>query len=453
MKVLKFGGTSVGSVESLRNVKDIVESINGPAVVIVSALGGLTDQLIATARAAAANDPSYMDSMQSIRSRHLAIIDNVVPEIARQEVTDKVSELLSDLERMYSGVYLIRHLPQMTLDIIVSFGERMSSVIVAAMIDGGSRHDSLGFIKTEKWYDKNIADQKLTTELIRQEFSRPFKYAVVPGFISTDINTGDITNLGRGGSDFTAALVAAALDAEVLEIWTDVDGFLSADPRIVSDAVLVPHMTFIESMELCSYGAKVIYPPTIYPVFHKNIPIRILNTFNPAAPGTLITDSQCDGDLKVKGISAIRDTSLFHIDGNISGKLKNTVSRTFNALAKKGVKVFNVSRNDARPGMSFAVAKGDADVTYDLLCREFAPELSKGTVSRPERIDNVATIAVVGENMRDNSRLGARIRHTLSRDGIRVEGYSEGASDTTMAYVVDADRLDNALRHIHTLVF
>lgn len=453
MKVLKFGGTSVGSVESLRNVKSIVESINDHAVVIVSALGGLTDQLIATAKSAAANDLSYLDSMKAITARHINIIENVVAKDLQKEVNDKVSALLSDLERLYAGVYLIRHLPQMTLDIIVSFGERLSSIIVAAMIDGGSHHDSLGFIKTEKWYEKNIADQKLTTELIRKEFSRPFKYAIVPGFISTDIKTGDITNLGRGGSDFTAALVAAALNAEVLEIWTDVDGFLSADPRIVPDAILIPHMSFIESMELCSYGAKVIYPPTIYPVFHKNIPIKILNTFNPSAKGTLITDSQNDGDLKVKGISAIRDTSLFHIDGNISGKLKNTVSRTFNALAKKGVKVFNVARCDGKNGMSFAVAKADADVAFDLLCREFAPELSKGTISKPERLDNVATIAVVGDNMRDNARLGARIRHTLSRDGIKVEGYSEGASDTTMAYVVDAGRLDNALRHIHTLVF
>ena len=453
MKVLKFGGTSVGSVESLRNVKSIVESIEGPAVVIVSALGGLTDRLIATAKTAAANDLTYLEEVEAMTERHLNIIDNVIDECNRRDVKDTVLSLLSDLKRMYDGVYLIRHLPQMTLDIIVSYGERMSSVIVAAMIKGGSRHDSLKFVKTEKWYDKNIADQKLTTHLIKEEFSKPFDKAIVPGFISTDCKTGDITNLGRGGSDFTAALVAAALDAEILEIWTDVDGFLSADPRIVPDAILVPHMTFIESMELCSFGAKVIYPPTIYPVFHKNIPIRILNTFNPSAKGTLITDSSCEGDLNVKGISAIRDTTLFHLGGNISGKLKNTVSRTFNALAKKGVKVFNVTRNDEKSGMSFAVAKADADVTYDLLCREFAPELSKGSLSLPERIDNVATIAVVGENMKYNSRLGARIRHTLSRDGINVEGHSEGASDTTMAYVVDSSKVDDALRHIHTLVF
>lgn len=453
MKVLKFGGTSVGSIESLRNVKSIVESIDGPAVVIVSALGGLTDKLIATAKAAAANDLSYLEEVKAMTERHLRIIENVVDAPRQGDVNEAVLALLSDLKRLYDGVCLIRHLPQMTLDMIVSYGERMSSIIVAAMVKGGSRHNSLNFVKTEKWYDKSIADQKLTTELIRQEFSNPFDKAIVPGFISTDRKTGEITNLGRGGSDFTAALIAAALDAEVLEIWTDVDGFLSADPRIVPEAILVPHMSFIESMELCSFGAKVIYPPTIYPVFHKNIPIKILNTFNPQAPGTLITDSAMEGDLSVKGISAIRDTSLFHLGGNISGKLKNTVSRTFNALAKKGVKVFNVTRSDGKVGMSFAVAKADADVTYDLLCREFAPELSNGIISSPERLDNVATIAIVGENMKENARLGARIRHTLSRDSIQVEGYSEGASDTTMAYVVDGSKVEEALRHIHTLVF
>lgn len=453
MKVLKFGGTSVGSVESLKNVKAIVEAIEGPAIVVVSALGGLTDKLIATAKAAAACDLSYQQEWTAMKTRHFDIINSLVPETKRQSVIDTITLLLDDLKRIYDGVYLIRHLPSMTLDMIVSFGERMSSVIVAAMVSGGSRHDSLNFIKTEKWYDKSIADKELTTALIQEEFSKPFDKAIVPGFISTDRNSGEITNLGRGGSDFTAALIAAALDAEVLEIWTDVDGFMSADPRIIPDARLVSHMTFIESMELCSYGAKVIYPPTIYPVFLKNIPIKILNTFNPSAPGTLITESSYENDLPVKGVSSIKDTSLFHLQGHITGKLKNTVSRTFNALAKKGVKVFNVTRSDGKTGMSFAVAKSDADVTMDIICREFAPELSKGIINRPERLDSVATIAVVGENMRSKDRLGARIRNTLLRDGVHVEAYSEGASDTTMAYVVDANDLNDALHHIHTLVF
>lgn len=452
MKVLKFGGTSVGTVESLRNVKEIVESIDGQAIVVVSALGGLTDRLIETAKMAAACDVGYQNEWTAMKERHLKIIYNVVPVLRQRDVEEKITTLLDDLKRIYDGVYLIRHLPLMTLDLIVSYGERMSSVIVAAMIEGATRFDALSFIKTEKWFDKHIADQPLTSDLVASEFSVPFDKAIVPGFISTDRDTGEITNLGRGGSDFTAALIAAALNAECLEIWTDVDGFMTADPRIIPDAKIVPHMTFVESMELCSYGAKVIYPPTIYPVFHKNIPIRILNTFNPRANGTLITDTSQPDDFLVKGVSSIRDTTLFHLSGHITGKMKDTVSRAFNAVAKNGVRVFNVVRNGSKGGISFAVAKNDANVTSDIIRSEFAPEISEGTLPPPVRIDNVATIAVVGENMNRNSRLGARIRNTLMRDGINVEAYSEGASSTTMAYVVDSMRLNDALRHIHTLV-
>ncbi|MDE6298348.1 MAG: aspartate kinase, partial [Muribaculaceae bacterium] len=288
MKVLKFGGTSVGTPESLLNVKKIVESIQSPAIVVVSALGGLTDQLISTARKAAGNNEDYRMDMEAISARHFNIISMVVDEGKRQDTFTSVSALLSDLRRLFEGIFLLRHLPSETLDMVVSFGERMSSVIVAAMISGGKRFDSLKFMKTEEWFGKNIADQQLTTSLIRENFSEDFDKAIVPGFISTDRVTGRITNLGRGGSDFSAALIAAALDAEILEIWTDVDGFMTADPRIIRDAKVVREMTFVESMELCTFGAKVIYPPTIYPVFHKSIPIRILNTFNPSAPGTLV---------------------------------------------------------------------------------------------------------------------------------------------------------------------
>lgn len=315
MKVLKFGGTSVGTVESLLNVKSIVESIDAPVIVVVSALGGLTDRLIATAHMAASGNDDYKLEMEAISSRHFHIISNVVTEEKRADVISKVSMLLAELKRNYDGVFLLRHLAPRTLDCIVSFGERLSSRIVAAMIENSSLHDSLKFIKTEKWFEKNIADQKLTSSLITEEFASLSTRAIVPGFISTDRDNGEITNLGRGGSDFTAALIAAATNAEILEIWTDVDGFMTADPRIIEDSLVVPEMSFVESMELCSFGAKVIYPPTIYPVFHHNIPIRILNTFNPTAPGTLISDMAGDGIFTVKGVSAIRGVTLFSIKG------------------------------------------------------------------------------------------------------------------------------------------
>lgn len=453
MKVLKFGGTSVGSVESLLNVKDIVESIGEPAVVVVSALGGLTDKLIATAKLAASGNMQYKEEMEAISLRHFNIISNVVDESRRADTISKVSELLGELKRIFDGLSLIKDLSERTLCVVVSYGERMSSHIVTAMIEGATRHDSMNFVKTEKWFGKNIADQKLTTFLIDEEFSKPFNKAIVPGFISTDRDTGEITNLGRGGSDFTAALIAAALDAEILEIWTDVDGFMTADPRIIKEAEVVPYMSFIESMELCTFGAKVIYPPTIYPVFHKNIPIKILNTFNPTAPGTLVTDSEHDSRFPIKGISTLRDTTVFRIPGIEDGKAEEVASRTLNALARHGLKIFLLNAHDSRKGYTFGVAGADADATLNEILSEFAPELTSGKMLPPLRKDTLSTIAVVGEEMKERGRLAERIRHTLHRDGINVEAYSSGSSDTTITYVVDSDKADRALELIHGLIF
>lgn len=453
MKVLKFGGTSVGSVESLLNVKHIVEAIDGTAIIVVSALGGLTDRLISTAKTAAAGSEDYLVEMEAISSRHFNIISNVVEESKRARVISTVSALLGELKRNYDGIYLLRDLPPRTLDIIVSFGERMSSVIVSAMIDNASLHDSMSFVKTEKWFSKDIADQKLTSKLIRKEFEQLCGKAVCPGFISTDKKSGDITNLGRGGSDFTAALIAAAMDAEVLEIWTDVDGFMTADPRIISDATVVPHMTFVESMELCSFGAKVIYPPTIYPVFHKNIPIKILNTFNPTAPGTTITDVTLPEDIEIKGISAIKDTTLFTLSGKAVTNTPSINSRTFNAMARKGITVFLVSKPDSFREFSFAVANNDADTALMLLKSEFAPELADGTINTPVRHDNLATVAVVGVNMRSRTRLAPRIVNTLRRHAINVEAVSDGISDTSISFVVPLDTVNHTLRLIHSLIY
>lgn len=455
MKVLKFGGTSVGTIESLRNVKKIVEGIEGECVTIVSALGGLTDRLIATANMAASGDRNYLKEMEGMRERHRLIIEGVVAE-ERRVVTHKlVGELLDSLARLYDGISLIGDLPEKTLDLVVSFGERMSSHIVAAMIEGATRHDSLEFVKTEKWFNRNIADANLTRELIKKEFSeKPFKRAIVPGFISTDRDSGEITNLGRGGSDFTAALVAAALDAEVLEIWTDVNGFMTADPRIIKEARVIPEMSFVESMELCSYGAKVIYPPTIYPVFNKNIPIKILNTFNPDSPGTFISDNDSlikEGE--VTGISAVRGTSLMTLHGELTENVAAINTRTFNALARKGVSVLLVSQTGPEAGFSFALANADAEKARQALEEEFAPELADGSLESIAERSELSTVAVVGSNLRRHHGIGARIVNTLLRGGIEVAAKCEGTSATTMTVVIDRADTDKAMTLIHSLFF
>ena len=455
MKVLKFGGTSVGSIESLNNVKKIVEAIDGKAIIVVSALGGLTDKLISSAQIAAKGDESWRKEMTSIKERHYKIIEEVVSEIKRKEVSEKVESQLTALERLYEGVFLLRALPENVLDSIVSFGERISSVIVAAMIEKGKRYFSPDFIKTEKWYGKNSASQKETERLIKETFSsmEDEEKAIVPGFISKDISTGEITNLGRGGSDYTGALIAASLDAEILEIWTDVDGFMTADPRIVDEALVIDHLSFTESMELCTFGAKVVYPPTIYPVFHKNIPIKILNTFNPTAPGTLITDQTLSDDKELKGVTALKDVSLISMEINNDKVIDNPLKRAFNILSKQAVRIIPVLNPDPQKEISFAVTNSDIYKTLEMLGHEFSPEITKGIIKKPDLKEKMAAIAIVGKDMRGKIRLAARIGHSLRRQGINVYANSVGGSETTLVYIIKQEKSSEALPLIHSLLF
>ena len=345
MKVLKFGGTSVGTVESLGHVKKIVESCSEPVIVVVSALGGITDQLINTAYLASNGDTSYLDSYAHIVKRHNDVIDGIVPIEKQSEVKSIVEPLLEELGNIYRGVSLIRDLSERTLDIVVSYGERLSSVIISRIINNAQHYDSRNFIRTEKQFDKHILNNDITQHLIHETFdNNSFEVAIVPGFIASNEN-GDITNLGRGGSDYTAAILAATLEASILEIWTDVDGFMTADPRVINNTYVIDHLSFIEAMELCNFGAKVIYPPTIYPVYHKNIPIRIKNTFNHTAPGTLISEQRPSAEGKaIKGISSINDTCLITVSGLGMVGIVGINARIFNALAKNGVSVFLVSQ-------------------------------------------------------------------------------------------------------------
>lgn len=454
MKVLKFGGTSVGTVESLMNVRAIVDSLAEPAVVVVSALGGLTDKLIATASLAASGDPAFEAETGAMRRRHLDIIREMIPEERRRAVIDKATALLDELADLYKGISLIGELPEKTLKRVVSFGERISSVIVAAMLRDARHLDSLEVIRTEKWFNRDIADRSSTDESIRQAIPLPLdKTVVAGGFISRDRDSGEITNLGRGGSDYTAALIAAALNADSLEIWTDVDGFMTADPRIIPSARVIDHMSFVESMELCSFGAKVIYPPTIYPVFHKNIPIRILNTHNPSAPGTIITDSN-DASLRgVRGISPMRNTAIVTIEGDLAANVAEVNTRTYNAMARNGISIFLVSQPDRENAFSFSLTSAEAEHAVKVLQSEFEPELQRGDVKDISLEDSLAIIAVVGEGICRVEGLPGRIAYTLRRNDVEVKAVSNGASETTVAVVVPGDDVDRALALVHDACF
>ena len=449
MKVLKFGGTSVGTVESLANVKKIVDGLAEPAIVVVSALGGLTDRLILTARSASEGKNDFEEEMVKISERHRHIVESLVPDVRKEAVWGKVSALLKELGDIFKGLSLIRSLPDRTLDLVLSYGERMSSIIVAGILEDAEHHDSLGFMRTERWFNKDIADRKLTDRLIKEEFPLPLRrHCVTGGFISRDRDSGEITNLGRGGSDYTAALIAAALNANELEIWTDVDGFLTTDPRIVKDARIIPTMTFVESMELCSYGAKVIYPPTIYPVFHKNIPIRILNTFNPTAPGTFISES-CEGDGGVRGVSVLGKTGVINIKGSLTSNFAELNTRAYNALSRNGVSVLLVGHPGENADFPIVVPENEVEKGLGLLESEFSQELREGDVETIAGEKEMSIVAVVGESIKKIVGLGARLVNTLWRNGIEVKAVSDGVSETTIAIVVRSADASRALTLIH----
>lgn len=455
MKVLKFGGTSVGTIESLKNVKKIVEDCDEQVIVVVSALGGITDKLINTAKLASTGDVTFLQNYAEIVARHNNVIAGIVPEDRQLEVTTITNALLEELGNIFRGVALIKDLSPRTLDIVESYGERLSSAIISRVIDDATFFDSRNFIKTENKFNKHIADIELTEKLIHQTFDKfKGKVALVPGFISSDKNSGEITNLGRGGSDYTAAILAAALDATQLEIWTDVDGFMTADPRVISNAYVIDNLTFIEAMELCNFGAKVVYPPTIYPVFHKNIPILIKNTFNPEAPGTLICDVDAGPEAKaIKGISSINDTCLVTLTGFGMVGVIGINSRIFNALAKNGVSVFLVSQASSEHNTSFAVKNCDAETAVRVLKDEFAVELGTGEISGIEPEYDLATVAIVGENMKHTPGIAGKLFNTLGRNGINVIACAQGASETNISFVIKLDSLRKALNVIHDSFF
>ena len=455
MKVLKFGGTSVGTVKSLTHVKRIVESEEEPVIVVVSALGGITDMLIATARMASKGDTSHLQNYAKIIERHNDVINGMVPKDKLLDVHSVVDPLLEELGNIYRGVALIKDLSSRSLDIIVSYGERLSSAIISRIIDSAQYFDSRNFIKTVRQFNKHVVDFPATESLVRSVFDRfSGKVAVVPGFISSDKENGDITNLGRGGSDYTASIIAASLNARLLEIWTDVDGFMTADPRVISNAYVIDQLSFVEAMELCNFGAKVVYPPTIYPVFHKNIPIIIKNTFNSAAPGTKISNDVVHEDSRaIKGISSISDTSLVTVSGLGMVGVIGINSRIFQCLAQNGISVFLVSQASSEHNTTFALKSDDADLAVAVLNKEFEKEIEIGEITSITAEKNLATVAVVGENMKHTPGIAGKLFNSLGRSGISVIACAQGASETNISFVVNGDNLRKTLNVIHDSFF
>lgn len=456
MKVLKFGGTSVGSVESILSLKAIVEkeAQKQPIIVVVSALGGITDKLIATSQLAQKGDETWKDEFQAMVERHHKMIDTIITDPRkREQLFNIVDSLFEQLRSIYFGVYLIHDLSKKTQDAIVSYGERLSSNIVATLVQGAKWYDSREFIKTVRKNHKNTLDSELTNRLVRRTFSDLQRISLVPGFISKDRDTDEITNLGRGGSDYTAAIIAAALDAEILEIWTDVDGFMTADPRVIKTAYTIKELSYIEAMELCNFGAKVVYPPTIYPVCVKNIPIRVKNTFNPDGEGSIIKQKVANNDKPIKGISSINGTTLITVAGLSMVGVIGVNRRIFTALADNGISVFMVSQASSENSTSIGVRDQDAAEAVEVLNGEFAKEIETGAMYPMHAENGLATIAVVGENMKNTPGIAGKLFGTLGRAGISMIACAQGAPQTNISFVVKSEHLRKALNAIHDSFF
>ena len=456
MKVLKFGGTSVGSVESILSLKAIVEkeAQKQPIIVVVSALGGITDKLIATSVLAQKGDEAWKDEFQAMVERHHKMIDTIITDPRkREQLFNIVDSLFEQLRSIYFGVYLIHDLSKKTQDAIVSYGERLSSNIVATLVQGAKWYDSREFIKTVRKNHKNTLDSELTNRLVRRTFSDLQRISLVPGFISKDRDTDEITNLGRGGSDYTAAIIAAALEAEILEIWTDVDGFMTADPRVIKTAYTIKELSYIEAMELCNFGAKVVYPPTIYPVCVKNIPIRVKNTFNPDGEGSIIKQKVANNDKPIKGISSINGTTLITVAGLSMVGVIGVNRRIFTALADNGISVFMVSQASSENSTSIGVRDQDAAEAVEVLNGEFAKEIETGAMYPMHAENGLATIAVVGENMKNTPGIAGKLFGTLGRAGISMIACAQGAPQTNISFVVKSEHLRKALNAIHDSFF
>lgn len=446
----------MGSVESILSLKAIVEkeAQKQPIIVVVSALGGITDKLIATSVLAQKGDEAWKDEFQAMVERHHKMIDTIITDPRkREQLFNIVDSLFEQLRSIYFGVYLIHDLSKKTQDAIVSYGERLSSNIVATLVQGAKWYDSREFIKTVRKNHKNTLDSELTNRLVRRTFSDLQRISLVPGFISKDRDTDEITNLGRGGSDYTAAIIAAALDAEILEIWTDVDGFMTADPRVIKTAYTIKELSYIEAMELCNFGAKVVYPPTIYPVCVKNIPIRVKNTFNPDGEGSIIKQKVANNDKPIKGISSINGTTLITVAGLSMVGVIGVNRRIFTALADNGISVFMVSQASSENSTSIGVRDQDAKEAVDVLNGEFAKEIETGAMYPMHAENGLATIAVVGENMKNTPGIAGKLFGTLGRAGISMIACAQGAPQTNISFVVKSEHLRKALNAIHDSFF
>ncbi|MCQ2230204.1 MAG: bifunctional aspartate kinase/homoserine dehydrogenase I [Bacteroidales bacterium] len=450
MRVLKFGGTSMGSAKSITEVKRIILEHDKPVCAVVSAVGGITDMLVSAASLASKGE-DYTSTYNAIVEKHEAIVADLFPD-NKERIGALMAPLFSDLLSLLKGVNLLKELSPRSLDTISGFGEKLSSLILSQLMPSSKWHDSQKLIKTHKIGGRSQVIEDLTYNNVAAIKGNLAEVNIFPGFISSN-EKDEPSTLGRGGSDYTAALLAAALDADILEIWTDVDGFMSADPRIISHAYTLDHLTYAEAMELSHFGAKVIYPPTILPALKKNIPIYIKNTFNPAAPGTRIDGDEQAGTSKIKGISSIKNVSLLTLQGIGMVGVSGISMRLFRALAPEYINVILISQASSENSISIVVDSKEAQKAAELINAEFDHEIKAEHVLPVSIEKDMAVVAIVGDKMKHNTGVAGMLFNAVGKNGINIYAIAQGAAEVNISFVVKEEDLKKTLSAVHDNFF
>ena len=459
MKVLKFGGTSVGSVESIQAVLQIVKKsydAGEKPLVVLSAMSGITNLLTQMAEDAAEGKP-FQDDLKLMEDRHFEVVKKLIAVKYQNPVLTKLKLLINDLEDLLQGIAVLRELSDQSKDLIVSFGERCSNFLVAKIMEQeipvSTYINASHYIKTDDNFGNAHLNEALSHQLIQAlALTHADKLLFVTGFIGSN-DKGRITTLGRGGSDYTAAIFGSVLNATAIEIWTDVNGMLTADPRIVKKAFSLPILSYTEAMELSYFGAKVIYPPTMVPAFMKKIPIVIRNTFQPEFPGTVIQFESGKSNFPIKGISSIADVSVINLTGSGMVGKSGFSGRLFTLLAREQINVILITQSSSEHSITFTVHPNDARKAVNLIKNEFELELMANKLSVPVLEDGLSILAIVGENMKRTPGMSGRLFHALGRNGINVRAIAQGSSEFNISVIISKDDLAKALNAVHDAFF
>lgn len=459
MQVLKFGGSSVANPENLKRAMDIIrhKALSEKTVVVVSALGGITNQLLDSGRTAAAGDEQYKQLIQSITARHLEMVKALLPLTDQSSTLSHVMQRCHEIEDICNGVYLLREFSTKTADRLSSYGELLSSWIVSAYLSAtGTKNqwkDARELIRTDIHFTRAIVDFNRTNSQLQEFFSSASEQLfIIPGFIASD-PYGNTTTLGRGGSDYTAAIVGAAIDASAIEIWTDVSGMMTADPRLVSNAKDIPTLSYQEAMELSHFGAKVIYPPTIQPVMNKKIPVVIKNTFAPEDPGTLIHYSTGSNGSIIRGISSIRHIALLSLEGSGMVGIPGFSKRLFEALAAHEINVVLITQASSEHSICVGVEESSAAEAKEVVDKAFSFEIETGIIEPLVVEKELAIIALVGDNMKNHAGTSGKMFGAIGRNGINVRAIAQGSSERNISAVISAHDVKKAINVLHEEFF